>query len=154
MVTVNGLFEIRGTLPEGYRMSNVMTDDAAITAYFDNEDPAKPYFILVIAYLEEYADVERMNDMSEKDRMQLLGDDPTLSEKIELMETDFGTQVMILRSNDAEDDFACFVSVYKGYEVGINMFPGEAEDRKLTSEQIQLAMKFLSDMEFVPVGER
>ena len=80
-----------------------------------------------------------------------MDDDPDLSEKIDIMETDYGTKVMILRSNDPMNDYACFVTIYKGYEVGLNLFPGMESEDVLTDEQIKLAMKFLSDLDFVPM---
>ena len=82
--------------------------------------------------------------------MNLIDMDPTLSENIETMETEFGTQVMILHSKNPEFDFASFVTLYKGYEVGLNLFPGIDSEGSLTEDQILQAMKFLSDLEFVP----
>ena len=83
--------------------------------------------------------------------LDLVDDDPTLRNEINTMETDYGTKVMILRSKDPSDDFACFVTLYKGYEVGLNLFPGTYSNGSLTDEQITLAMKFLSDLDFVPI---
>ena len=48
------------------------------------------------------------------------------------------------------DDFACFVTIYKGYEVALNLFPGSESGEQLTDEQLAQAMKFLSDLDFVP----
>lgn len=67
------------------------------------------------------------------------------------METDYGTKVMILRSDDPSFDFACFVTLYKGYEVGLNVFGADNGTQPLTDAQITQAMKFLSDLDFVPV---
>lgn len=152
VVSVNGAFNIRGITPEGYHLADIQNGDSIIYASFRAEDPARPYFDLVISFAEDYATVERLNDLSEEEMMELVDDDPTLSEKIEIMETDYGTKVLILRSNNPADDFACFVTVYKGYEVALNLFPGEGSAEPLTDEQISRAMKFLSDLDFVPVG--
>ena len=151
VVTVNGAFNIRGNTPEGYRL--VFTEDieSANLSSFASEDPEKPYFDLVISFLDEYADVERLNDLTDVEMKELVDDDPTLSDKIDIMETDHGTKVMILRSNNQMDDFVCFVTIYKGYEVALNLFPGQGGD-PLTDEQIAWAMKFLSDLEFIPVN--
>ena len=120
--------------------------------YFSSDDPAKPSFVLGIFFREDYADVARLNDLGEEEmKAALVGDDPSVSENIEIMETDYGTKVLILRSRDPQDDFACFVTLYRGYEVGLNMYPGAASGGTLTDEQIRLAMKFLSDLDFVPV---
>ena len=152
VVSVNGAFNIRGITPEGYQLADKQSNDSIIWASFRTEDPAKPYFDLVISFAEEYANVERLNDLSEEEMMELVDDDPTLSDRIEMMETDFGTKVMILRSNNPADDFASFVTVYKGYEVALNLFPGRDSAEPLTDGQIAQAMKFLSDLDFDPVG--
>ena len=153
VVPVNGAFNIRGVTPEGYTMSDYMSDDTSLVIWFTPEDPARPSFVISISFLEEYAGVERLNDLSEEEmKAALVADDPTVSDDIRIMETDYGTKVMILRSNDPQYDFASFVTLYKGYEVGLNMFAGEASDGKLTEEQIAQAMKFLSDLDFVPIG--
>ena len=152
VMPVNGMFNIRGVTPEGYVMQDYLSDDTSMVVFFSSEDAARPYFSISIAFLEEYANVERMNDMSEAEISALVGEDPTVSDDIQMMETEYGTKVMILRSSDPLYDFACFVTVYKGYEVALNMFPGEGSDGKLTEEQIALAMKFLSDLDFVPIG--
>ena len=149
VVSVNGAFNIRGVTPEGYHLADLVNDNAIMQARFVPDNPEKPSFDLVISFLEEYAGVERLNDLNEDERKGLVGDDPTLSEEISVMETEFGTQVMILRSNNPKDDFVCFVTVYKGYEVGLNLYYESGET--LADEQIQQAMKFLSDLDFVPI---
>ncbi len=151
VVTVNGAFNIRGITPEGYRLEDTQSVDTDIWAVFGSEDPSKPSFSLVISFLEEYANVERLNDLSEAEMYALVDDDPSLNEKIDIMETDYGTKVMILRSDDPSFDFACFVTLYKGYEVGLNVFGADNGTQPLTDAQITQAMKFLSDLDFVPV---
>ena len=150
VVSVNGAFNIRGITPEGYQLTDTHNLESMIWASFNCEDPTRPYFDLVISFAEEYANVERLNDLSDEEMKELVDDDPTLSEKIEIMETDYGTKVMILRSNNPLDDFASFVTIYKGYEVALNLFPGWESTEPLTDDQIAQAMKFLSDLDFVP----
>lgn len=150
VVSVNGVFNIRGITPDGYTMTDVFQDGTTIGASFESTDLKKPSFVLVISFLEEYANVERLNDLSEEERKNLVDMDPMLSENVETMETEFGTQVMILHSRNPESDFASFVTLYKGYEVGLNLFPGIDSQGTLTEDQILQAMKFLSDLEFVP----
>jgi len=152
VVTVNGAFNIRGITPAGFRQANVDVDDPNMRVFFASEDPEKPLFNLSISFREDCADVERLNDLPEEEMIAaLVGEDTEISEHVDVMETDHGTKVLILRSRDPQDDYACFVTLYKGYEVGLNMFPGEASGGALTEEQIRLAMQFLSDLEFVPI---
>ena len=151
-VTVNGAFYIRGLTPEGYRVDGIISEGMPIMVFFASEDPLKPYFSLIINFKEEFAGVERLNDMGEADRKILLSEDPMVNPEYTVMKTDFDTEVMVLRSADPEEDFASFVTLYKGYEVGLNLFPGEGSTESLTEDQIALAMKFLSDLDFVPFG--
>ena len=152
-VTVNGAFRISGLTPEGYKVESIANEGMPILIAFSNEDAAKPFFTLVINFLEDFSGVERLNDLSEEERKPLVENDPTVDPAYTVMTTDFGTEVMVLRSAFPEDlDFASFVTLYKGYEVGLNLFPGEAGDGHLTEDQINLAMKFLSDLDFVPIG--
>lgn len=151
VVTVNGAFNIRGITPEGYRLEDTQSVDTDKWALFSSEDASKPTFSLVISFLEEYATVERLNDLSEAEMYALVNEDPSLNEKIDIMETEYGTKVMILRSDDPSYDFACFVTLYKGYEVGLNLFGANNGTEPLTDEQIARAMKFLSDLDFVPI---
>lgn len=151
VVSVNGTFNIRGITPEGYQMADIQTNDSMTCYSFRAEDPARPYFDLVISFAEDYAQVERLNDLSPEEMLELVDDDPTMSSEINYMETGLGTKVMILRSNNPADDYACFVTIYKGHEVALNMFPGEGSTEPLTDEQITRAMQFLTDLDFVPV---
>ena len=151
-VTVNGAFYIRGLTPEGYRVENILNEGMPIMVFFGSEDALKPTFSLIISFREEFAEVGRLNDMGEEDRKILLGEDPMVNPDYTVMKTDFDTEVMVLRSVDPEVDFASFVTLYKGYEVGLNLFPGEDSADPLTDDQIALAMKFLSDLDFVPFG--
>ena len=150
VVTVNGAFKIRGITPEGYQLADSQNLDGAIWASFSSADPTKPYFDLVISFAEEYANVEKLNDLSDAEMKQLVGDDPTVNEKYDVMETDFGTKVLILRSNNPDDDSACFITIYRGYEIALNLFPGFESSAPLSDDQISQAMKFLSDLDFVP----
>ncbi len=153
VVSVNGAFNIRGITPEGYRLTDTQNVDSMIWASFSTDDPVKPFFDLVISFTEEYAGVGRLNDLSEDEMMELVDDDPTMSDQVDIMETDYGTKVLILRSNNqaASEDYVSFVTIYKGYEVALNLFPGRESTEALTDDQIARAMKFLSDLDFVPV---
>lgn len=152
-VTVNGAFRIRGLTPDGYKVEYIANEGMPIMMAFANEDTAKPEFTLVINFLEDFSEVERLNDLSEEERKPLVDSDPMINPAYTVMKTDFDTEVMVLRSAFPEDyDFASFVTLYKGYEIGLNLFPGQTSDGHLTDDQIVLAMKFLSDLDFVPMN--
>jgi hypothetical protein len=152
-VTVNGSFLIRGLTPDGYKADGVANEGMPILMFFANEDETKPFFELAVNFREEFSGVEKLNDLSEADRALLIAEDFTVDPAYTVMKTEHDTEVMVLRSAFPEDlDFVSFVTLYKGYEVGLNLFPGEASDGHLTDDQIALAMKFLSDLDFEPIS--
>lgn len=151
VVPVNNDFNLRGTTPDGYKSELVYNDSTALHIEFTAEDLTKPKFDVIVVFSEDFFDRERLNDLTEEEKMMLLGYGSGDAPSVDMMETAYGTQVLIMRSEDPTQDFACFISLYKGYEVGLNMFPGNESDGKLTEEQIKMAMQFLSDLDFVPM---
>ncbi len=65
-LNVNGEFALQCQLPEGYSMQLINTLGTKISAFITSEDPEKPILQLSIAFDELFADVDRMNDLSEE----------------------------------------------------------------------------------------
>jgi hypothetical protein len=154
VVTVNGAFNIRGITPEGYRLEDTQSVDTDIWAVFGSEDPSKPSFSLVISFLEEYANVERLNDLSEAEieaiKATFADDEVEFSET----ETAYGTKLLVVREAGDAPDYVDFVSIYKGYYIEFLLIPGEeAEEQKLSDEEIQMCIDFLSNLDFIPIEE-
>ena len=70
-IRINGVFTLKGILPEGYKVIPFELDDDAILTRIIAEDPAKPEMMLSIAFDESYSDVERLNDLDD-DQMAIL----------------------------------------------------------------------------------
>ena len=152
---VNGAFTLQCEIPEGYDLQVVNVKGDHIIASVISEDLTKPQMYLSIAFDEAYADVERMNDMSEEDLGHL---EETFKEmndvEIEYRETGYGTKLLVAREVGSDTDFADFISVYKGYFIEFNMTPNpKAADQRLTDDQVKTCIDFLTNLDFLPIEE-
>lgn len=149
MVNVNGAFILKGKLPDGYRLMIMSQDATKLIGLLHSDDPIKPRVTISIAFNEEYADVERMNDLEESvvDEIKASFSDED-EVKFEDRETAYGTRVLITTETGEDNiDFADFYSIYKGYEIEFVLTPGS--DGTITEEQIQMLIDFASDLDFV-----
>ena len=150
-ISMNGVFELRCAIPEGYKLETLTQDENVSQQLFviRTEQKDLPDMFLSIAFDEMYADVERLNDMSEEDKAALLA---TWSEedKVEysIVMTDYGTELFLIREVEGTTDFATFFTIYKGYEIEF-LLASPNGTNGLTEEQIRKALKFLSDLDFV-----
>ena len=68
VLKVNKAFDIKySALSDGYTLSIFQQNDMAIIANIQSPDKALPRMGLVIAFNDEWADTERLNDVSEED---------------------------------------------------------------------------------------
>ena len=152
-LSVNGEFEITCKLPEGYKLQVVEMRGESIIASVTSDDVTKPQMYLSIAYDELYADVQKMNDLDE-DRRVILEQSFTTMDEVEITkaETGLGTELMMVRNVGSGTDFVDFISIYDGYLIEFNMTPSPSmANQKLTDEQIEVAIRFLTDVMFNPV---
>ena len=150
-LTVNGEFALQCQLPEGYSMQIINTLGTKITAFITSEDMEKPILQLSIAFDELFADVERMNDLTDE---ALQGLEATFTEmndvEISYTETAYGTKLLIAKEVGDDTDFVDILSVYKGYSIEFVMTPNpSAKNQTLTDAQIQMCIDFLSEVDFV-----
>lgn len=156
VIDINGAFSLQCALPEGYTIQPLKSASDQMVAIVSSEDPLKPILRLSVAYDEAYASVERMNDLDD-DAFSVLektftDSNPTV--EITYGDTGLGTRLMLVYQNDAEIDFLDILSIYKGYFVECVVLPSEkAENFRLSEEQIQVAIDFLTEMDFIPAGE-
>ena len=156
VIDINGAFSLQCGLPEGYAIEPVRSFGDQMVAVMTTEDPAKPQMVLSVAYDPVYASVERLNDLSDEELAVLektfTDVDPTV--EITYGDTGMGTRLMVARQNDGGFDYLDIMSIYKGYFVEFVMVaPLTAEDKSLSEEQMRLCVDFLTDLDFVPVGE-
>lgn len=146
-VNVNGEFKIVGQIPEGYRLAVLNHTNTNIVAMLISEDAAKPTVTMSIAFADNWADTERLNDVSEEG---LAGIEASFLEedvvKIEYRETSHGTKLMVVTEDQGATDFVDIYTIYKGYELEFVMTPGA---EPLSEESIQLLIDFITEMDFV-----
>ena len=153
-VNMNGAFELRCSLPEGYEIEEFSKEDAQqIWVIRGPED--KPLMTLSIAFDEMHADIARLNDLTAEQKAEL---EATWSEEdlvtVSYTTTDHGTELMCVQENRDTVDYVDFYTIYNGYDVEFVVISPVAEDgtsQGLTEEQIRMAVQFLSDMDFIPL---
>ena len=153
-LTVNHAFDIKyGDLPDGYTMKQVINNESEITALIEGE--GKPLMILSISFDDSsFAEVERLNDVTEEQMNYLKS---TWTEELQNVtfdtaETAYGTQLLIATvSFDDGSMISSIFTIYKGYNIEIAILP--IDQNPVTQENIDAVVKFLSDMDFVPVAE-
>ena len=64
-----------------------------------------------------------------------------------LSETAEGTKLIIVDENSEHDEYAEVFTVYQGYFIGLLLEP--AGDVQVSQEELDMAVQFLSDMQFV-----
>ena len=147
-VDMNGAFQLQCALPEGYEINEIESTDATYIAQFI-ADGDRPLLALSIAYNELYSDVPRMNDLDEE-ALAMIEDSFREEDNVDISytETAYGTKLMVIREMEGTVNYVDFYSVYLGYEVEI-VIVSQNEETGLSDEQIQMAVDFLSNLDFV-----
>ena len=153
-LNVNGKFLLQGKIPEGYNLQVISGRGSKIIAALTSDDISRPGMMLTVAFNEMYADVERMNDLSAEE-METVKASYTDMNDVEFSEaeTAAGTKLLIVKEIGTDEDFVSIFSVYQGYSVEFVLSPNpDAANSVLTDAQIQTAIDFLSNLEFVPAN--
>ena len=150
-VNVNGAFEARGVLPEGYTMETTEMENGGLMSVITCEDPAKPTLVLSIMFNEMFAEVEKLNDLDDELIARL---ESTFTDEydvdISYTETSHGTKLLVAKELNGE--FADVYTIYMGHEFEFVLVPTkEGGADSLTDEQIQLVIEFLSNLEFAAI---
>ena len=153
-LNVNGEFLLQGKIPEGYKLQVISAQNTKIIATLVAEDVSRPQMLLTIAFDEMFADVERMNDLSAEETETLKASFTDLNEvEFSEAETAAGTKLLIAKETGNDEDFVSILSLYMGYSVEFVLSPNpNAAEQKLTDEEIQAGISFLSDLEFIPAN--
>ena len=153
-INVNGSYEISAVVPEGYQMSVVQEDSSRIQGTLRaDEDGTRPILAFSIVYEETYSDIDRLNDMTEEDLAFLEGTYAEQNPTISYRETAHGTKLMCVTGTVGTADFLSILTIYRGYMIEFDVFPGQETDGKLTEEQVNMAVDFLSGMTFTQLRE-
>ena len=119
-----------------------------------SEDESKPQMYLSVAFDELLADVERLNDLDDEALAQV---EQTFREEDEVeithMYTSHGTKLLMVKEVENGISYVDFYTIYLGYQIEIVMNYGTGfEDRQITEKQIEMAVDFLSDLDFIPAS--
>lgn len=152
---VNGEFILKATLAEGYEIVPYYSDSLTSIWYIASEDETKPVMVLSIGFDEAYADVFRINDLTDEQLADLVAtwtaeyDDAVVT----FPETSHGTKLIQIVNIDDEDytDFVDFFAIYEGYCIEFVLFANPEGGDSLTQEQIDACIDFLSDLDFEPI---
>ena len=111
---------------------------------------------LVIAFDEAYADIYRINDLSDEALEELKATwADEYDVEITMPETAHGTKLIQVVETGDYYDFVSFFAIYEGYCIEFILTPNyenpDLEDAHLTQEQIDKCIDFLSDLDFVAV---
>ncbi len=152
-ISVKGAFDLKCSVPDGYTIVPETADDGTYLATLLSEDESKPMMVLSIAMDELLAEVECLNDLDADALAQI---EATFREEdivdISYMETAHGTKLMVVKETQDGTDFVDIYTIYQGYAVEFVLVKGgAAEGSTLTEQEIQTAIQFLSDLDFVPV---
>ena len=146
-LNVNGVYAIKSRIPEGYTYELYSSDELGLIAFLRSEDNSL-LVCISIAYNEEYADVERLNDVDELDYSLIKEsfeemDDVTFDEK----ETGYGTKLLVV--TDASKRFVDIYTIYKGYEHEFVLVRDNGES-EVTDADVQMLVDFITDIDFIP----
>ena len=148
-VYVNGEFTLKAAIPEGYTMETIDSDSNGIMVLFNSEDIDKPILLLTIGLEDSWEAGTRLNNVSAEDLAEIEAsfyeeDNPV---EISYTETEHGTKLLV--ANYAESNMVIIYTLYEGYEIEFML--SNVNGTELTSEQIDSCIKFLSDLDFVPI---
>ena len=151
-ISMNGAFDLRCVLPEGYQLATLQAEPGRYIASI-LADESKPAMTISIAYNELMSEVERLNDLDDE---ALAGIEATFRTEdgveISYMETAYGTKLMVVKEIVDGSDYVDFYTIYLGHEIELVLVQQEAmAGTAITEEQIATVIRFLSDMEFEPV---
>ena len=151
ILKVNKAFDITySPLPNDYEISINMQNDMTIIADIFSKQPALPRMNLIIAFNDEWADVERLNDVSEED-LQAIKDSFVVeygTPVFDMRETTYGTKLLLVEVPSKQDAYV--YTIYRGHEIEVHLYPGTEQDA-LTDTDMDRVVTFLSDMQFVSV---
>ena len=153
-LNVNGEFLLQGKIPDGYRLEVIANQGSKVIATLLSDSISRPEMMLTVAFNEMYAGVERMNDLSAEDMETLKASYSSMNEvTFSETETAAGTKLLVVLEAGSDEDFVSIFSVYKGYSVEFVLSPNpKIANATLTDAQIQTAIDFLSNLEFVPAN--
>lgn len=148
-IQINGIFEVKTTIPEGYTFEGSYKSDILYVGYLTSSDPSKVQGYITIAYDEE-ADGRTLNDFSEDELAGLIAiflqDMP--GAEVTTGETGKGTKLLIFTTNTETESRIDIMSIWHGYQIAIMLLPGDGVT-PISEDQMSTMLEFLTDVEIV-----
>ncbi len=146
-VKVNDTLSLEVVVPDGYGLDHAWYGDV-FYGQMNPEEEGKLLMVLSLGYSEEYAD-RSINDLSDEELDSLIAVSMSdfANATYTLSETAEGTKLIIVDENSEHDEYAEVFTVYQGYFIGLLLEP--AGDVQVSQEELDMAIQFLSDMQFV-----
>lgn len=143
ILNVGKAFRIQSRMPEGYTYLPILSTDLNMVGLLSAGE-GRPSVTISIAYNEEYADMERFNDVDEAVVEEIRDSFREVDEGLvfEDLKTAYGTRLLKVTGRNFVDIY----TIYKSYELEFVM-PGST----LTDADVQMLVDFISDMDFVAV---
>ena len=147
-------FTLQCRLPDDYQVDVMYNNPDYHVAVIYSEDEDKPQMYLSIAFDELLAGVELLNDLDDEALAQV---EETFREEDEVeithLYTSHGTKLLMVKEVENGISYVDFYTIYLGYQIEIVMNYGTGfEDRVITEKQIEMAVDFLSDLDFIPAS--
>ena len=145
-INVMGAFTVSAEIPQGYAFEGNYVSDILYYGTLTPENPAYPVGIITIAFDEE-ADGCSIGDLTEEQVSNMIErETAVLGENVEFSEaeTAHGTKLLIFNVLDIEEARFEIYTLYKGYQVGCVILPGQGS--MLTEEHLKMAVDFLSEV--------
>ena len=140
---VNKSFEIQSRIPEGYNFMPIVDTELNLVGLLKGGED-QPMVTVSIAYNDEYAEVERFNDVDETTVGLICDSFLELDDvSFEDLETAYGTR--LLKVTDSDKSFVDIYTIYKGYELEFVI----THDPEVTEADVQMLVDFISDMQFI-----
>ena len=142
-LNVNGAFDLKCRIPDGYGLDIAQSDTTQILAFIESDDETKPIMTLSIAFDELLSQVDRLNDLDDNALKAIEAtftaeDDVKISYKY----TTYGTKLLMA---ELQGDYVDFYTIYKGYSIEFLLSAGVDP---ITEEQVDMVVSFLSELDF------
>lgn len=145
-VNVMGAFTVNANVPEGYSFRGEYVSSILYFGTLSPKDPAYPSALITIAFDEE-ANGRSIGDLTEEELSGMIASEKAvLGENVEFSqaETSHGTKLLVFNVLDEEEARFEIYTLYKGYQVGCVILPGEGHT--MTREHLDMAVDFLSEV--------
>jgi len=153
-ITMLGAFSIRyDKLPEGYKLNVLKNSEMEYEAVITTAEAGKPDYVLVMEFSDAWDGVNTLADATEADIAAVKESFYEVTELddgdivFEDGKTGLGTPVLIAK--DVNGSFVSVYSIYMSHEIEVVMYP--AEGSTVTDADVERAIAFLTNVEFVPL---